>query len=239
MVVDPEPHEIYTKRKARVLNLPNSAASATSSVKYLSDDWGKLLERMPTITRAEMNQHMANSDKRVANSEYHSIPTNLRKVKTFLKDVNLKEIEANATTFIFILNQSAFIVSRRVKLPMIFVLLFALSQAVTHANFSCKAGKVGYFNHILALMFKACKFSLSDSKSTDDLCQDDHEQPYLACTSQLQKWHKKDQGDKISAQPVMEVTVSKTKLDEPRSREGVKCLIYDARCHPSMTFRLT
>ena len=37
MVVDPDPHEIYTKRKARVSNLPNSATPGTSSVKYPSD----------------------------------------------------------------------------------------------------------------------------------------------------------------------------------------------------------
>ena len=86
-------------------------------------------------------------------------------------------------------------------------------------------------------MFKACKFSLFDSKSTNDLCQDDDKQPDLACTSQLQKWHKKGQGDKISAQPVMEVTVEKTKLDEARSREGVKGLIYDARCNPKHNFQ--
>ena len=86
-------------------------------------------------------------------------------------------------------------------------------------------------------MFKACKFSLFDSKSTDDLCQDDDELPDLACTSQLQKWHKKGRGDRISAQPVMEVTVTKTRLDEARSREGVKCLIYDARCNPQHDFQ--
>ena len=57
-------------------------------------------------------------------------------------------------------------------------------------------------------------------------------QPDLACTSQLQKWHKKGRGDKISAQPVMEVTISKTKLDDSRTREGVNCLLYDARSNP-------
>ena len=30
----------------------------------------------------------------------------------------------------------------------------------------------------------------------------------------------------------MEVTISKTKLDETKSREGVKCLLYDARTNP-------
>jgi len=40
--------------------------------------WGKSLERIPCFTRAEMNQHMANSGKRVANAEHHSIPTNFK-----------------------------------------------------------------------------------------------------------------------------------------------------------------
>jgi len=39
---------------------------------------GKSLERMPSFTRAEMTQHMANSGKRVANAEHHSIPTNFK-----------------------------------------------------------------------------------------------------------------------------------------------------------------
>ena len=111
--------------------------------------------------------------------------------------------------------------------------LCIVSGQVLHATCSCKAGKVGYCNHVLALMFKACKFSLFDSKATDDLCQDEDEQPDLACTSQLQKWHKKGRGDKISAQPVMEVTITKTKLDDTKSREGVKCLLYEARSNPS------
>lgn len=72
----------YTKRK--------------KSVKYPSDGWGKSLERMPSLTRAEMNQHIVNSGKRVANAEHHSIPTNLRKPRTFLNDEYLKDIEANS-----------------------------------------------------------------------------------------------------------------------------------------------
>ena len=47
-----------------------------------------------------------------------------------------------------------------------------------------------------------------------------------------QKWHKKGRGDKITAEPIMEIAVSKTKLDEIESGEGVKCLLYDARCNP-------
>ena len=38
----------------------------------------------------------------------------------------------------------------------------------------------GYCNHVLALLFNACKFSLFDSTSTDDLYYDDDEQPDVA-----------------------------------------------------------
>jgi len=82
-------------------------------------------------------------------------------------------------------------------------------------------------------MFKACKFSLFDSQKTGDLNDDDDEQPNLACTSQLQRWHMKGRSDNISPRPVMEVTVSETKLDETKTREGVKSLLYEARVNPS------
>ena len=53
------------------------------------------------------------------------------------------------------------------------------------------AGKVGFCNHISALMLKVCKFTLFESKSTKDLCEENDENPELACTSQLEKVHKK------------------------------------------------
>ena len=235
MLVDPDPDEIYTKRKGRSSSaVPNDHVSpVTSSVKYPSDGWGKSLERMPCFTRAEMNQHVANSGTRIANAEHHLIPTNLKKVKTFLKDEYLKEIEANSDQRYFYLKAKYYHSFRKSEAPHdLRFTMFIVSGQVIHANCSSKAGKVRYCNHVLALMFKACKFSLFDSKSTEDLCQEDDEQPDLACISQLQKWHKKGHGDKISAQPIMEVTISKTKLDDSKTREGVKCLLYDARSNP-------
>ena len=44
-------------------------------------------------------------------------------------------------------------------------------------------------------------------------------------------------GDKIFAQPVMEATISKTKLNESKSRDGVKCLFYEARTNASHKFQ--
>ena len=83
-----------------------------------------------------------------------------------------------------------------------------------------------------ALTFKACKFSLYDNKKTDDLNQENDGHPDLACTSQLQRQHAKGRGDNIHPQPVMEITVSKTKLDATKTREGVKSLLYEARMNP-------
>ena len=76
-MINPDPNEIYTKRKARVSNISKDTAPS-SNVKYPSDGWGNSLERMSSFTRAEMDQHVANSGKRVANAQHHSIPTNLR-----------------------------------------------------------------------------------------------------------------------------------------------------------------
>lgn len=84
-------------------------------------------------------------------------------------------------------------------------------------------------------MFKICKLSLFEAKATTDLCQEKDENPELACTSQLQKWHKKGGGENIVPQPVMDVYITKTKLDEPstsRGSGGVKCLLYEARKQP-------
>ena len=66
-------------------------------------------------------------------------------------------------------------------------------------------------------MFKICKYTLFEAETTKELRQEKDENPELACTSQLQRWHKKGGGENIVPQSVMEVYVTKTKLDEPSS----------------------
>ena len=78
-------------------------------------------------------------------------------------------------------------------------------------------------------MFKLCKFSLFNCSTTKDLSGEDDEHVPLACTSQLQQWHKKGGGANIAPQPVMEVQVNKIKDDGASSRSGLKCLLHDAR----------
>ena len=197
MVIDPDPDEIDTKRKERISNAPSNTPSSSPSIKYPSDGWGKSLESMPSFTCAEMNQHTANSGKMVANTEHHSIPTNLRKAKTFLNDEYLKDIEANSDQKCFYLRTKCYHSYKKIEAPHdLRLCLCIVSGQVIHANCSCKAGKVGYYNHVLALMFKACTFCLYDSKSTVDWCQVEDEQLDLACTSQLWGGTKRDVGTK-------------------------------------------
>ena len=66
-----------------------------------------------------------------------------------------------------------------------------------------------------------------------DLENENDMQPKRSCTSTLQQWHRKGRGDSINPQPVMEVLVTKTRLelDKPSSSRdsGVKCILYEAR----------
>ena len=98
-VVDPDPNKIYTKPKAREcsVSLPDSLSqnNVGTQVKYPTTGWGKALEKLPLFTKAEMKKHVENSGKRIGNAEHHSVPTSLKRAKTFLQEEYLKEIEAS------------------------------------------------------------------------------------------------------------------------------------------------
>ena len=79
--------------------------------------------------------------------------------------------------------------------------------------------------------------SVYDSKNTSDLHNEEDEQPDPACTSQLQRWHKTGRADIwLFLIEIRWVAVLKKKLDETRSREGVKCLLYQARADEKHDF---
>ena len=97
--------------------LPTERSPHTSTPKYPSDGWEKSLQRMPPFTRAEMNQHIKRSGKRVGNTDHHSIPANLRKAKTFLKDEYLEDIVANSDQRYFYLRAKCYHSFRKKDAP--------------------------------------------------------------------------------------------------------------------------
>lgn len=196
LIVDPDPNKIYTKRKAREcsISLPDSSSQnkASAGVKYPSTGWGKALEKLPLFTKAEMKKHIENSGKKMGSVEHHSVPTSLKRAKTFLQDEYLKDIEANDDEHYFYFKCKCLHSYKKHDAPhTIQVALCIISGQVMDATCTCAAGKVGYCNHTLALMLKICKYSLFESKTTEDLRDELDENPTLACTSKLQSWHKK------------------------------------------------
>ena len=76
---------------------------------------------------------------------------------------------------------------------------------------------------------KICKYSLFESKTTEDLNDELDENPSLACTSTLQTWHKRGRGDSIHPQPEMDFVVAKIKPDDEQSGKAISCQLYEAR----------
>ena len=137
----------------------SSTPSSSPSVKYPNDGWGNSLERRSSFTRAEMNQHITNSGKKVANIQHHSIPTNLKKAKTFLTDQYLKDIEATSDQRNFYLRAKWYHSFKKSEAPHDLRFCSCLvSGQVVHAKCSCKAGQVGYCNHVIAYLISTTRF---------------------------------------------------------------------------------
>ena len=104
-LVNPDVNFVYTRRKRQLLgqedalnpNTPNSSAPSnnTKKIAFPTDGCGTALAKSPLFTCAEMDRHIANSGKKHQNSEYHSLPTGLRKAKAFLADKYLHEIQTH------------------------------------------------------------------------------------------------------------------------------------------------
>lgn len=92
MIVHPDLNNIYTKRMTRLLVLSAEHSLQALTPNYPSDAWKNSLIRMPPFISAEMNHPIESSGKRIGNAGHHSIPTSLRKAKTFLNDRYLKDI---------------------------------------------------------------------------------------------------------------------------------------------------
>ena len=245
-IVDPDPEKVYTKRKLSRQQAVSCQAALTSqalppssgadqliarSVQYPEHGWGTSLKNLPHFTRAEINEHIKNSGKRYGSGSHHSVPTSWRKGKTFRDDEYLKQIETFSGEQYFYFRCRCYHSFRKNDEPHSLKLALALTSGeVIHSVCSCVAGKTGYCNHSLALMLKVSKYSLFQCKSTLDLRDENDENPDMACTSRLQRWHKRGRGETIVAQPAMDIIAKKTKLEETEQEsDGVKCLLHEAR----------
>lgn len=217
-IIDPDPNNLYSKRK-QLRSAKNTSSHSTAKrhvpVKFPESMWGYSLQKMPLFTRAELNNHITRSGKKIVNKSTTSVPTSLRKAKTYLEDEYLHCIETSDDQRLFYVRATCCHSYRKNDTPYeLKVALCIITADVMKATCSCVAGGVGYCNHILALLLKLCKFTIFECQTCRDLCHEDDQNPTAACTSELQKWHKKGGGLNIMPEPIMNVVVSKTKLED-------------------------
>lgn len=168
------------------------------------------LEKMPMFTRLQVNRHVVKSGKMVTNVDHDTVLTELVKAKRFLDNEYLEDIECASDSRYFFVKAKCCHSFRKSDPPHnLQIALCILSGEVASAPCSCVAGKVGFCNHVLALMFKMCKYTLFSATTTKDLSKEQDQQSSVACISQLQQWHKKGAGKNTAPQPVMTVEVRK------------------------------
>ena len=125
---------MYTKRKAREcsISLPDYSSQMRDvpTINYPTTGWGQSLEKLPLFTKAEMKKHIENSRKNMGSVEHHSVPTSLRRVKTFLQDEYLKDIESNNDEHCFYFKCKCTVITatRNMKLLTLYMLHSTLYQ---------------------------------------------------------------------------------------------------------------
>ena len=80
-----------------------------------------------------------------------------------------------------------------------FVALDIVSGDVVHSDCSCPAGKLGYCNHIMALLLEIADYSLHQYQVIPE---------EIACTSRLRQWGLP--GKSKAQAPVLETTIQKS-----------------------------
>ena len=132
---------------------------------------------MPMFTWLQMNRHVLKSGKAIANVDHHTVPTGLVKARRFLDDDYLEDIEYASDSRYFFFKAKCCHSFRKSDPPHnLQIALCILSGEVASASCSCVAGKVGFCNHVLALMFKMCKYTLFSATTTKDLSEEQDQQ---------------------------------------------------------------
>ena len=122
-------------------------------------------------------------------SKSHSVPTSMRKAKTFLEDeyLYLNDLSVTSDQVHFFCKSKCHRSFRKNDPPHnLKVALDLVSGEVKNASCTCVAGQSRFCNHILALLMKICKLSLYGCKDVRELEEEDDMRPTKACTSTLQ-----------------------------------------------------
>lgn len=173
--------------------------------------WGKSLDYLPIFTRREIENHV----KKCGKSKGKSI------IKTSVRGLKFQsERYLSADSLFTSWTETKFIIKCQCKASMkrvmrtVFIHISRSTSEVNKASCSCPAGKSGYCNHVMALLFEVAGYSLQSLTTVP---------AEIACTSKLRAWGVPGQKE-IVKQPVM-----KTTLIADVNKKGVHPTLYDPR----------
>lgn len=193
----------------------NAALISVDDVSLLNDSckdlpWGKSLFEMPLFGVKDIEKHRINSGKTPGTAI----------IKTLERGKKFKEERYVSADSIFTCcDIENFNVKALCKASMkkdkrsVFVQLDKTAGDIKRAKCSCPAGKSGYCNHVMALLFELADYSLNQLKHIPD---------EISCTSRLRQWG--IPGETCIKAPVMKTTIQK----EP-SKRGISSTLFSPR----------
>ena len=179
--------------------------------------WSKSLEMLPMFTAAHIERHRENSGKKILSSKKESQPIEktLEKGLTFQEECYLSadDIYSRVTDKEFVLKSKCRASMKR-EFHLQKVSLFLDSGEVAISSCSCKAGKSGYCNYVMALLIEVAEYSLHQFKEIPE---------ERACTEKARRWGIPGEKDFPK-----EATLS-TSIQKHLSSRGINPTMYDPR----------
>lgn len=186
----------------------DSESLSNNSLQELS--WGKSIFEMPLFGVKDIEKHRINSGKTPGTAI----------IKTLERGKKFKEERyISADTIFTCWDTEYFKIKALCKASMkkekrsVFVQLDKTLGEVKSAKCSCPAGKSGYCNHVMALLFELADYSLNQLK---------HIPEEISCTSRIRQWG--IPGEMCIKAPVMSTTIQKDS-----SKRGISSTLFSPR----------
>ena len=173
--------------------------------------WVKSLSTLPIFTRREIDLHVKKCGKLKGKSiSKTSLRGRLFKLERFLSSDSIY----TAFNLLYFYVKARCKASMKKELRNVRIQLYKRTGEVYKATCSCPAGKSGYCNHVIALLYEIAEHSLNQLTEVPQ---------EKACTSVLRKWGVP--GNK----EVVKETVMRTTLTRSDQKKGIPPTLYDAR----------
>ena len=179
--------------------------------------WSKSLEMLPMFTAAHIERHRENSGKKILSSKKESQPIEktLKKGLKFQEEryLSADDIYSRVTDKVFVLKSKCRASMKR-EFHLQQVSLFLDSGEVASSSCSCKAGKSGYCNHVMALLIEVAEYSLHQLKEIPE---------ERACTEKARRWGIPGEKD------FPKEAILSTSIQTHLSSRGINPTMYDPR----------